>query len=327
MSPTIPRPPLDPELDYAQSRFPKVPLRGNLDLRRKAAALTWASISVGKEETIAHSEIDIPGPTGPLRASILRSTKPEHRDLPAEKRLGIVHFHGGGHVTADRFVGLNTLFDIIETLGAVVVSAEYRLAPEHPQPAQVEDSYAALVWAHSHARELGFNPEKLVTCGGSAGGNLTAGVSLLARDRRGPKLLGQMLFYPWVSDETASFSIEQYGDVAPWTKDDNAHGLDLALGVGRSGGSIYTLPARAAETEGGLRGLPRTYIDVGEADIFRDQDVRFAGALWRDGVAAEFHVWPGAWHAFDTFAPGAGVSKRAFRARLEWLEGLVGSAE
>ncbi|KAL4904104.1 hypothetical protein BDW74DRAFT_185773 [Aspergillus multicolor] len=325
MSPTIPRPPLDPELDHAHSRFPKLPLRGNLEARRKAALLSWKSISAGHEETISHEEIDIPGPAGPMKASILRSTNPEHKSLPNEKRVGIVHFHGGGHVTADRFVGLNTLFPLIEKMGVVVVSAEYRLAPGHRQPAQVEDSYAALCWVHSHASEIGFNPDKLVTCGGSAGGNLTAGVSLLARDRAGPKLLGQMLFYPWVSDSISSFSIEQYGDVAPWTKDDNAHGLDLALGEGREGGSTYTLPARAAEAQGGLKGLPSTYIDVGEADIFRDQDVAFATALWRDGVQAEFHVWPGAWHAFDTFAPGAEVSQRAFRARGEWLERLVGN--
>ncbi|KAL5041586.1 hypothetical protein BDW71DRAFT_163950 [Aspergillus fruticulosus] len=322
-SPSTTRPPLDPELDIAQNRFPKTPLRENLEARRKAAILTWDCISRGKESLIAHSEVDIPGPAGPLRASILRSTKPQHRARPASQTVGIVHFHGGGHVTADRFLNLNTLFDIIEKLGAVVISAEYRLAPEHPQPAQVEDSYAALLWAHSHALELGFNPDRLVTCGGSAGGNLTAGVSLLARDRAGPQLLGQMLFYPWVDDATTSHSIEQYGDVAPWTKDDNAHGLDLALGSKREYASIYTLPARAAGTELGLSGLPPTYLDVGEADVFRDQDMEFAGNLWKAGVQTELHVWPGAWHAFDTFAPEAGVSKRAFRARLEWLERLI----
>ncbi|CBF87415.1 hypothetical protein AN9330.2 [Aspergillus nidulans FGSC A4] len=321
--PSTIRPPLDPELAVAQKSFPRTPLRESLSARRKAAILTWESISGGREALISHSEVDIPGPAGTLRTSVLRSTKAEHQAQPASKTVGIVHFHGGGHVTADRFVGLNTLFDIIEKLGAVVVSAEYRLAPEHPQPAQVEDSYAALRWAHSHASELGFNPDKLVTCGGSAGGNLTAGVSLLARDRAGPKLLGQMLFYPWVDDATTSHSIEQFGDVAPWTKDDNAYGLDLALGKNREYASIYSLPARAAETQQGLSGLPPTYLDVGEADVFRDQDMEFAGNLWKAGVQTELHVWPGAWHAFDTFAPEASVSKRAFKARLEWLEKLL----
>ncbi|KAL2835289.1 Alpha/Beta hydrolase protein [Aspergillus cavernicola] len=319
MSP-IPRPPLDPDLTKAHERFGKqsglIP-QEKLAARRKASVLSWEAISRGKEDVISHSEVDIPGPTGPLRASILRSKK--HSAQSAENTVGLVHFHGGGHVTSDRFHGLNTLFDIVETLGVVVIGAEYRLAPEHPQPAQVEDSYAALLWAHSHATELGFNPSKIVTCGGSAGGNLTAGVSLLARDRSGPRILGQLLFYPWLSDETTSTSLEQFGHLQPWTKEDNEHALDFALGKDREHASIYTLPARATD----LSGLPPTYVDVGEADVFRDQDIEFANTLWKSGVAAEFHVWLGAWHAFDTFAPEAPVSKKAFKARLAWLERLI----
>ncbi|KAL4926702.1 alpha/beta hydrolase [Aspergillus undulatus] len=315
---TSPRPPLDPDLFEAHSRFPKrsgLDSQDKLDARRKSAALSWGAISRGRY-AINHEEVDIPGPAGPLRASILRSKK---NVLRPQETVGIVHFHGGGFCTSDRFHGLNTLFDIIETLGVVVIGAEYRLTPEHPQPAPVEDSYAALLWAHSHAAELGFNPDKIVTCGGSAGGNLTAAVSLLCRDRAGPKLLGQLLFYPWLSDETTSTSLDQFGDLQPWTQEDTSHALDLALGKDRSYASIYTLPATTPD----LSGLPPTYIDVGEADVFRDQDVDFANRLWKAGIPTEFHVWLGAWHAFDTFAPEAPVSKKAFQARLEWLERLI----
>ncbi|KAL4915373.1 Alpha/Beta hydrolase protein [Aspergillus aurantiobrunneus] len=321
---SIPRPPLDPDLAAAQDRFAKtsglIP-QEKLDFRRKAAVLSWEAISRGKEDVLSHSEVDIHGPAGPLRASILRSK--HHASQPPASTIGIVHFHGGGHCTSDRFQGLNTLFPLVESLGAVVIGAEYRLAPEHPQPAQLEDSYAALLWAHAHAAELGFNPEKLITCGGSAGGNLTAGVSLLARDRSGPRILGQLLFYPWLSDEKASTSLDQFAELHPWTKEDNTHGLDLALGRNREGASIYTLPARATD----LSGLPPTYVDVGEADVFRDQDVEFATRLWKAGIPTEFHVWPGAWHAFDAFAPDARVSAKAARARLEWVEGLVRASQ
>lgn len=323
---SLPRPPLDPDLQPALDRFAKdsglIP-QDKLDARRNAARLSWEAISKGKQDTISHTEVDIPGPAGPLRASVLRSKKPEHANKPPAETIGIVHFHGGGFCTSDRFHGLNTLFPLIETLGVIVIGAEYRLTPEHPQPAPVEDSYAALQWAASHSAELGFNPKKLITCGGSAGGNLTAGVSLLARDRKGPAILGQLLLYPWISDETSSPSLQQFGDLQPWTKEDTAHALDFALGEDREGASIYTLPASATD----LSGLPPTYLDVGEADVFRDQDVDFANRLWSDGVSTEFHVWLGAWHAFDTFAPEAEVSRKAMQARLEWVKRLVERSE
>ncbi|KAL4801821.1 Alpha/Beta hydrolase protein [Aspergillus unguis] len=317
-----PRPPLDPELAAAQDGFAKEPGLNppeKLEKRRKAAALSWEAISKGKQDAISHEEVDISGPAGTLRASILRSKK---NAKPADQTIGIVHFHGGGFCTSDRFHGLNTLFGIIESLGAVVIGAEYRLTPEHPQPAPVEDSYAAFLWAYANASKIGFNPNKLVTTGGSAGGNLTAAVSYLARDRAGPKILGQLLLYPWLSDATTSTSLEQFGDVRPWTKEDNADALDFALGKNREHASIYTLPA----TETNLAGLPPTYLDVGEADVFRDQDIDYANALWKAGVQTELHVWPGAWHAFDTFAPEAEISKRAMKARLEWLQRLVKDA-
>lgn len=205
----------------------------------------------------------------------------------------------------------------------MILTAEYRLAPEHPHPAPLEDSYAALEYMAAHAAELGFNPGKLVVAGGSAGGNLAAGVALLARDRAGgPNLAGQVLMYPWVSDSMGmdSGSIRQYGDIAPVRETDLATVNDYAFGREREFADMYTAPARAES----LAGLPPTLLDVGEADVFRDQDVGFAASLWRDGVQTEFHVWPGSWHGFDVFVPGAGVSRRAGRVRVEWLRGVVG---
>ncbi|KAL2863987.1 alpha/beta hydrolase [Aspergillus lucknowensis] len=320
---SLPRPPLDPDLNAAHAKFrgPGLVPAENLAKRRTGSVLTWSILSKGVEDKISHTEVEIPGPVSPITASILRSKKPEHGSQSANERIGILHFHGGGHCMANRFHGLNVLFDAIEKLNAVVISTEYRLTPENPQPAQVEDCYAAFQWVSEHASEpqLGFNPAKLVICGGSAGGNLTAGVTLLARDRSGPPILGQLLFYPWLDDTNASVSLTQYGDIKPWTQEDNAHALDFALGKNRENASIYTVPARATD----LSGLPPTYIDVGEADVFREEDVRFAMTLWNSGVSTELHVWPGAWHGFDTFAIEAEVSQRAIRARLEWLQRLV----
>ncbi|KAJ0425141.1 alpha/beta hydrolase fold protein [Aspergillus carlsbadensis] len=320
MTPQIPRPPLNPDLAETHKRVPFL----DIDTPEKLLSyretvhpmFTLESATHGKEATIATSELDIPGPAGPMRATILR---PKNPTLTAAQTPGVLHIHGGGLATGTRFLGY-TFNDWIEALGAVIVTAEYRLAPDHPAPAGLEDSYAALVWMAAHAADLGFNASKLVVGGGSAGGNIAAGLALLARDRGGPRLAGQVLMYPWVSDSMEWPSVEQYGDIAPVSKSNLATVNDYAFGVGRERADMYTAPLRAAS----LAGLPPTYLDVGEADVFRDQDVAYAAKLWAGGVSTEFHVWPGSWHGFDVFVPGVEVSRRAVRARLEWLKKVVG---
>ena len=189
-------------------------------------------------------------------------------------------------------MGMNSALDWVEKLGAVCLTAEYRLAPEHPQPAQLDDSYAALKWMSENAAELGFNPHKLIVNGGSAGGNLAAGVALLARDRSGPEILGQLLIYPWLDDSNDTLSIHQFGHLQPWTRANSIIACNYALGENREQASIYTVPSRAKD----LAGLPSTFIDVGAADLFRDEDVDFANALMKSGVQVELHIWPGCWH-------------------------------
>ncbi|EDP49106.1 hypothetical protein KXV70_007261 [Aspergillus fumigatus] len=276
---------------------------------------TLENIIRGKENIISWEELDIPGPAGPMRATIFR---PKHQTHPIDEIPGILHIHGGGLATGNRFLGF-TMLDWVESLGAVCLTAEYRLAPEHHQPAQLEDSYAALQWMSDHAAELGFNPHKLVVCGSSAGGNLTAGVTLLARDRSGPQICGQVLIYPWVDDGMDYVSMRQYADIAPVRDVDAAVLANYAFGERREHADMYTVPMRATN----FAGLPPTFIDVGEADVFRDQDIAYASALWKDGVSTELHVWPGSWHGFDVFVPDAPISRRARAARLEWLRKLL----
>ncbi|EAW12655.1 alpha/beta hydrolase [Aspergillus clavatus NRRL 1] len=226
---SIPRPPLNADLAEAHKNIPLLELttQAERDTYRASlnAMITVDSILRGKEDTITYTDVDIPGPAGPLRATIFA---PKHRTRPAATTPGILHLHGGGLATGNRFLGL-TILDCVDALGAICVTVEYRLAPEHPQPAALDD-----------------------------------GVDWL--------------------------STRQDGDLAPVTAAGVRQVAAFALGAGR---------------EGALAGLPETFIDVGEADVFRDQDVAYAMALWRDGVAAERHVWPGAWHGFDVFVPEA----------------------
>ncbi|KAL4912528.1 Alpha/Beta hydrolase protein [Aspergillus aurantiobrunneus] len=311
--------PLNPELAEVHNRIPSldVDTPEKLQAYRKAIApmFTLENTIRGKENAVATEEFNIPGPAGPMLATIFR---PKNQTRTVEETPGVLHIHGGGLATGNRFLGLS-LLDWVEELGAVIVTAEYRLAPEHPHPAPLEDTYAALKYMGDHAAELGFNPAKLLVAGGSAGGHLAAGVALLARDRAGPKLAGQVLMYPWVDDSTESLSVQQYGNIAPVKKANLATINDYAFGKNREYADMYTVPARAKS----LAGLPPTFLDVGEADVFRDQDVAYASALWRDGVSTEFHVYPGCWHGFDVFAPDASISRRAMTARLEWLRGLL----
>ncbi|PWY66023.1 alpha/beta hydrolase fold protein [Aspergillus heteromorphus CBS 117.55] len=315
------RPALDPDLAAVHRGIPTLDV--GTDEERAAyreflhTIFTLQNTLRGKEETVVSEERDIPGPAGPMRATIFR---PKHQTHSVDEIPGVLHIHGGGLSSGNRYLGL-TVLDWVETLGAVVVTAEYRLAPEHPHPAPLEDSYAALQWMSAHAAELGFSPRNLVVTGGSAGGNLAAGVALLARDRQGPTLRGQVLMYPWLDDRTDWPSVHQYGDIAPVTEADLLDASTLAFGANHEHADLYTAPTRAPD----LSGLPPTFLDVGAADVFRDQDLAYAAALWRDGVATELHVWPGAWHGFDVFAPDAPISRRAGAARLDWMRRLFSS--
>ncbi|KAJ5587808.1 uncharacterized protein N7459_003573 [Penicillium hispanicum] len=328
MASNLPQPFMHPDLAQVHSQLPQNDEIGTpeaLANRRRFLNFTLEDTLRGREDVIAHEEREIPGPTGPLTASIFRPKKTAEstQQQPQTQTLGILHIHGGGHCSGNRFLGIASALDWVEELGAVVVSAEYRLAPEHPQPAQLEDSYAALEWLSGHAQELGVSADHIVVCGGSAGGNLAAGVVLLARDRSGPKIRGQLLMCPWLDDSNATGSMRQLGHLAPWTLSNSVHACDYALGVDRRHATMYTVPARADD----LRGLPPTFMDVGDADVFRDEDVAYAAALWKAGVSTELHVWAGCWHSFDIFVPDAPISHRARGLRSTWLRQLVSNRD
>ncbi|KAL4875018.1 Alpha/Beta hydrolase protein [Aspergillus karnatakaensis] len=316
---SFPRPSLNPDL----AEVHKTALSLDVDTPEKlhsyreaiAPFFTLENTIRGNEDAVSAEEFDIPGPACPLRTTVFR---PKNRTRTVEDTPGILHVHGGGLTTGNRFLGL-TMLDWVTELGAVILTADYRLAPEHPQPAALEDTYAALQFLASHAAEFGFNPDKIIVVGGSAGGNLAAGVALLARDRSGPRLAGQVLMYPWLDDRTDSLSVQQYADIPPVKKSELITVSHYAFGRNGEYADIYTAPSRATN----LTGLPPTLIDVGEADVFRDQDVAYASALWRDGVSTELHVYPGSWHGFDVFVPDAPISRRAIATRLEWLKVLL----
>lgn len=264
---------------------------------------------------IEHEERTITGPAGDLTISVFRRT--DH----VSPGPAFFFTHVGGMIFGDRFVGVAPVVDYVVELDAVVVTVEYRLAPEHPAPAALEDSYAALVWTAEHADELGFDPSKLVTIGGSAGGGLTAGITLMARDRGVPQLAGQVLMYAMLDEHNDSVSAQQIDGLGIWDRTSNDTGWNFYLGDRRGTDRVtaYESAARADD----LTGLPPTYVEVGSAEVFRDEDVAFANQIWASGGVAELHVWPGGYHLFELLAPEAELSRAARQARGRWVRRLL----
>ncbi|MDF3298802.1 alpha/beta hydrolase [Streptomyces tropicalis] len=263
-----------------------------------------------------------PGPPGAPDVSLL-VCRPTAGPAGVPRPV-IYHVHGGGMVLGTSRLGVNVVLDWARELGAVVVSVEYRLAPEHPHPAPVEDVHAGLLWTAEHARELGGDPDRIVLAGASAGGGLAAALALMLRDRGGPRPAGQMLLCPMLDDRNDTPSAHQMAGVDVWDRAANETGWTALLGDRRGGPDVspYAAPARA----GDLAGLPPAFLDVGSAETFRDEVVDYASRIWQAGGVAELHVWPGGFHGFDGFAPEAALSRSAQAAHLDWLRRLLGEA-
>ena len=225
--------------------------------------------------------------------------------------------HGGGRIMGRLELSELTATSYVRRLGCAVVSVDYRLAPENPHPAALDDCYAALQWTADHAAELQIDAGRIAIGGESAGGGLAASTALLARDRGGPALIFQLLVCPMLDDRNVTPSSHEITDIGVWDRWHNVEAWTAVLGqqAGCEGVSPYAAAARAED----LSGLPPAYIDVGELDVVRDEDIDYATRLMQAGVAAELHVFPGAFHGFDLFAPRASVSKQAATARRDAL--------
>jgi acetyl esterase/lipase len=315
------RPPFDPELQAVLAvlgdQLPSSLTPEMIPLMRQGT-VTPPIEEVLEGHDVTHREITIPGYEA---AEIVVSVFARADHTTAGP--GIFHTHGGGMIIGDRFTGIGVMVDWVERFDAVCVSVEYRLAPEFPDPYPVEDCYAGLVWTAEHAAELGIDPDRILIAGGSAGGGLAAGTALLARDRSGPALIGQALIYPMIDDRNETVSSHQIDGEGVWDRTSNFTGWDALLGDrrGTDDVSIYAAPSRATD----LSGLPPAIIDVGTAEVFRDEDVAYASQIWADGGIAELHVWPGGFHGFDLMAPHSAIAQAMTATRTAWVARLLGA--
>jgi acetyl esterase/lipase len=243
------------------------------------------------------------------------------------KLPGLLFLHGGAFILSlvDFFDSQTTR--IAAEVGAVVVSVDYRVAPEAPFPAGMEDGYAALEWMVEHVDELGVDPQRIGIAGESAGANLAAAVALAARDRNGPRLTMQYLGLPVLDDRLETPSMNTFVDTPGFNRRTAAVLWDSYLGGTKTGRgddvSLYAAPARAED----LAGLPPTYIALAEFDPLRDEGFEYARRLIIAGVPTELRHFPGASHGVSELNPGAEVSRRMIAGQLDALRrGLHGDA-
>lgn len=300
---------VDPALLPVLDAFPTVALTHELLAPMREAerfAQLPFPVSVEAQQTIDLNIRRVPGPDGGPEITLHIYTPRDAREpMPC-----IYHIHGGGFVGGGA-AQLEPLHrHLTYELSCIIVSVDYRLAPENPFPAGIEDCYAGLVWTFANAKALGVDATRIGVMGESAGGGLAAALALLARDRGVYQLAFQHLIYPMLDDRTCvTTNSNPVAGEFIWTAHNNRFGWTALLGhqPGRDGVSAYAAPARANN----LSDLPPTYIACPTLDLFIDEDISYAHRLMRAGVAVELQIYPGGFHGFDIFGGDAPISVRA----------------
>jgi acetyl esterase/lipase len=279
-----------------------------LDADALALIRTLDFPTVPLSDAVERTEHLVPGdPPVPVRV---------HRPKDKEGPLPCLYsIHGGGYVLGSYAMDDATFDVLCPKLGLVGVSVDYRLAPDSPYPAALDDCYAGLRWTYEHSDELGIDRTRLGIGGVSAGGGLAAALALLARDRGEVPVAFQLLDCPMLDDRqvTRSSTIE---GLPVWSRESNTFGWRSYLGdlYGRDDVPYTAAPARAAD----LTGLPPAFVSVGSIDGFLDEDVDYAMRLNHAGVEAELHVYPGACHGYQ-MAPGSEIARQSRRDVESWL--------
>ena len=289
------------------------------DLTTARAMITemMAQVPVPDAGGVDVREERVPGPDGAPDVRVLVYT-PQRRS----GRGAVYDIHGGGFVVGTADIDHAANLTIARELGVLVVSVDYRLAPETPYPGGLEDCYAGLVWTVKNADTLGIDPEQVVVMGISAGGGLAAALALLARDRGGPAIAFSYLGVPEIDDRLTTPSMRQFVDTPLWNRPAAERSWDAYLGAGRRGGddvAVYAAPARATD----LSGLPPTYISVMQFDPLRDEGIAYAQALLATGIQVELHLFPGTFHGSASIAH-AQVSLREKEEMLAVLARALG---
>jgi acetyl esterase/lipase len=301
----------DPEVRAALEAGPRL---GTVDARtlpKVRADRLLLNEQVPLSDAVERTDHVVPGPAGApdIRLRV-------HRPKGAVGALPALYWvHGGGYVLGSPEQDDLRFDRWCQRFGLVGVAVQYRLAPEHPYPAAIEDCYAGLRWVKANGGELGIDTGRVGIGGPSGGGGLAAALALVVRDRAEVEIDYQLLIYPMIDDRRTS--VTAGWEVPVWDRASNEFGWRSYLGplFGTDDVPAHAAPSRATD----LSGLPPTYIMVGSLDAFADEDIDYAMRLNHAGVPVELHVYAGAPHGFEGFAPGAAVSRQARDDINRWL--------
>ncbi|MET7758411.1 alpha/beta hydrolase [Streptomyces sp. NPDC005389] len=283
---------MDPELEAFVPFFPRTDLADPVTARKSFAQL--AAAVPAPDTTDMDVEDHVVPAASPVPVRVYR---------PHGARGAVVWLHGGGFLMGDLDTEHPWAGRIAASSGAVVISVGYRLAPEHPYPAALDDAYAVLEWVVGHAAELGVEPDRIAIGGHSAGANLAAAVTLRARDRQGPPIRFQLLNQPGLDDRQDSWSAVHFTDTPWFHRAKSLASWQHYLGAGPA--TPYAAPARAED----LTGLPPAYLATAEFDPNRDEGLAYGLRLLQAGVSVEIHQWPGTFHGSQALL-SAEVSQR-----------------
>jgi acetyl esterase/lipase len=305
----------DPELAGIIPALPQMPFDDPVAARAGIEALS-AAMNTGVDLSGLHViDKEIPGPAQAPVVKVRIYTPSPHATQPS---AALIYIHGGGFVVGSIDTEHASAAMLARKLGIVVVSVEYRLAPEHPYPAGLDDCYATLCWLHENAATLQIDRARIGVFGQSAGGGLAAALALFTRDQQGPALCFQFLGIPELDDRLDTPSMVAFTDTPLWHRPNAIMSWQYYLGVNYQAGGAnvpaYAAPARATD----LRDLPPAYVSAMEFDPLRDEDVIYALKLLQAGVSVELHTYPGTFHGSSLITQAA-VSKRQQQEMLDVL--------
>lgn len=302
---------IDPELLPWVAMLPKIDLSDMTAIRSGTGSISGLLPPVRIPDGIEIREVRIPGHDGTeIYARVYSSAKADNG-----LRAGMVHIHGGGFVLGDLDMFEQGIVDIAAALDVVIVAPDYRLAPEHPFPAGLEDCYATLEWLAANASDLGVDPARIAVGGESAGGGLTAAVALLARDRQGPPISFQLLEIPELDDRLDTPSMRRFVDTPIWNRPAAEWSWKYYLsGKPEELGLQYAAPARAED----LSGLPPAFVSTCEFDPLRDEGLIYAQRLLAAGVSTELHHYRGTFHGSGLITEAA-ITRRMVSDRMDAL--------
>jgi acetyl esterase/lipase len=308
-----------PELDAGIELFPPMDFSQGMEAFRGGFALREIPPLPPELAAIDCTERFISGAPGDPDVRILHYTPPGKAAAP---RPAVLEIHGGGYVLGTADMGDPGNRMVAQSLDCVVVSVDYRLAPETAWPGSLHDNYAALCWMADNAAELGIDPARIAIWGGSAGGGHAAALALHARNVKGPAICFQLIDYPMLDDRTCvDPEPHPYAGEFVWTPELNHFGWKSLLGKEPGSDDVHetAAPARAKD----LSGLPPAFISIGALDLFLDESLEYTRRLSRAGVPVELHVIPGSYHG-SGLVFSAPQSQQATELRMKALARALG---